>query len=247
MQYKLGKLPARKGAIKLELSNYLALPTLVLPKTFGHQKLVTDWAMLGNDQYGDCVWAGAGHETMLWNREAGKAVGITTANALADYAAVTGFKPDDPNTDQGTDMQVAASYRLKTGVVDSKGQRHKVGAYLAIKLGDETLLKQAMYIFGSVGIGIQFPSTAMDQFNADKPWSVVAKATIDGGHYIPGVGFDSKYVYVVSWGKCIKMTWGFFKKYADEAIVYLSEEFLTNGKSLEGFNLTQLQADLKAL
>jgi len=246
MQYKLGKLPARKGAIKFELAHYLNLPTLVLPKTFGHQKLENEWQMLGNDQYGDCVWAGAGHETMLWNLEAGKTVTITTANALSDYAKVTGFNPNDPNTDQGTDMQVAASYRLKTGVVDAQGQRHKVGAYLAIKLGDTTLLKQAMYLFGSVGIGIEFPQSAMDQFNAGKPWSVV-KSTVEGGHYIPAVGYDAKYIYVVTWGKCIKMTWGFFKKYADEAIVYLSEEMLKNGTSLEGFNLAQLQADLKAL
>lgn len=246
MQYKLGKLPARPGAVKLELANYLDTAVVTVPKTFGHQSLVKTWQMLGNDQYGDCVWAGAGHETMLWNEEAGKAIGITTANALSDYAKVTGFNPNDPNTDQGTDMQVAASYRLKTGVVDQTGQRHKVGAYLALKLGDVDLLKQAIYLFSGVGIGINFPNSAMDQFNAGKPWSVV-KSTIEGGHYIPAVGYDSKYIYIVTWGKCIKMTYGFFKKYCDEGIVYLSLEMLTNGISKEGFNVTQLQADQKAL
>jgi len=33
----------------------------------------------------------------------------------------------------------------------------------------------------------------------------------------------------------------------DEGVVYLSEEMLTGGKSLEGFNLAQLRADLAAI
>jgi hypothetical protein len=37
-------------------------------------------------------------------------------------------------------------------------------------------------------------------------------------------------------------------EYADEAVVYLSEEFLDgNGKTPDGFDLTALQNDLKAL
>jgi hypothetical protein len=35
---------------------------------------VAHWGMLGNDHYGDCVWAGAAHETMLWNKEAARNV-----------------------------------------------------------------------------------------------------------------------------------------------------------------------------
>lgn len=245
---KLGKLPARPDAVKFSLTQYFdAKKATAMPAAFGHEALEKNWQMLGNDQYGDCVWAGAAHETMLWNLEAGKTVGINTSNVLSDYAKVTGFNPNDPNTDQGTDMQAAASYRLKTGVVDMTNQRHKIGAYLAIALKNEALLKQSIFYFSGVGIGIQFPSSAMDQFNAGKPWSVVAGAKIEGGHYVPAVGYDAYYVYVITWGKVQKMSWSFFKKYADEAIVYLSPEMLKNGKSLEGFDLNQLQADLKAL
>lgn len=243
---KLGKLPARKGSIKLKLVDYLGtLPPP--PSRYSHTALETaPWDMLGNDTVGDCVLAGAGHETMLWNAEAKKIVTITTQNALSDYSAITGYNPNDPNTDQGTDVQVAASYRKKTGVIDSKGQRHRIGAYLAIT-PNKDLFKQAMYLFGTVGIGIEFPASAMTQFNQGKNWTIVSRSKIEGGHYIPAVGYDSRYVYIVTWGKLIKASWGFINKYCDEAVTYLSSEFLTNGVSLEGFNLNQLQTDLGEL
>lgn len=241
---KLGKRPARPGAIKFALKDYaVALP--VPPKTFGHQSLETSWGMLGNDQYGCCVFAGAGHETMLWNKEANKNVTFTDKEVLSDYSKVTGFNPNDPNTDQGTDMVVAASYRRKVGVI-GQGKRHKVAAYLNINLKDKTLLKQAVYLLSGVGIGIQFPSSAMTQFNNGKPWTVTT-SKIEGGHYINCVGYDAKYIYIVTWGKIQKMSYGFYQKYCDEAVAYLSPEFLLDDKSLEGFNLSQLQADLKAL
>ena len=244
--YRLGKTPARIDSIKLKLSTYATLPTP--PTKYGHEGLVNlPWQILGNDKYGDCVWAGADHETMLFNKEAGVDINFSDQTALSDYSACTGFNPNDPNTDQGTDMQVAASYRLKTGIVDSSGVRHKVGAYLAITPGNKEELKQAISTFSNVGIGIQFPASAMDQFNEGKNWTVVKNSQIEGGHYIPAVGYDSRYVYIVTWGKLIKASWGFIMKYCDEAVVYLSPEMLTGGVSLDGFNLTQLQTDLKEL
>jgi hypothetical protein len=147
---------------------------------------------------------------------------------------VTGFNPNDPNTDQGTDMQVAASYRRKTGALDAHGNRHKVIAYLALATGNSDQLALAMYLFGAAGIGIKFPNTAMDQFNAGKPWDVTKNAKIEGGHYIPGVGRDAKGNVVVV------MTPRFYTKYCDEVVVYVSEEALTtSGKTLEGFNLAR--------
>jgi hypothetical protein len=251
LQFKLGKTAARPGAVKFKLASYLIKPQLPTPpKVFGHQGLVgTKWQMLGNDKYGDCVWAGAAHETMLWNKEADRTVVFNNTSVLKDYSAVTGFNPNDPNTDQGTDMQVAASYRRKTGVLDEHNKRHKVIAYLGLKVGDPDQLALAIYLFGATGIGIKFPNTAMDQFNAGKPWDVAAGAKIEGGHYIPGVGRDVKGNFViVTWGKIQLMTPRFYKKYCDECVAYVSAEALTTGgKTLEGLNLAQLQSDLNAL
>ena len=245
---KLGKTAARAGAMTFKLSNYINKKVLPKPPAqFGHEGLIpATWGMLGNDRYGDCVFAGAAHETMLWNAEAGKKVAFTDNAVLSDYSAVTGFNPKKPNTDQGTDMVVAASYRRKTGIMDASGKRHRVSAYLSIKPGDLTEHYLAMYLFGAVGIGIEFPSSAMDQFNAGKPWDVVSRSKIEGGHYIPLVAKRAN-IECVTWGKLQPMTTAFFQKYNDESVAYVSAEALTNNKSPEGFDAAQLQADLAAL
>jgi hypothetical protein len=81
--------------------------------------------LLGNDRYGDCVFAGAAHETMMLAREAGNAVWFSDAGVPADYAAMTGFDLRNPQTDQGTGIQAAADYRRKTGIADACGKRHR--------------------------------------------------------------------------------------------------------------------------
>jgi hypothetical protein len=243
-QFKLGKKPARPDAVKLKMNNFinkkvvLKQMTLTHPKSFGNETLfpTSGWGMLGNDNYGDCVFAGAGHETMLWNKMGGRDVSFNDASVLSDYSAVTGFNPADPSTDQGTDMEQAAAYRRKVGVVDDKGTRHTIAAYLAIEPGNLEDHLIALYLFEAVGIGILFPSYAMDQFNSGKPWSYKRGGSIEGGHYIPLVGRRSTYTKLVTWGKCIPMTDAFFRHYNDESIAYVSWEMMNNNKSQEGFD-----------
>lgn len=247
--FKLGKNPARLDAVKIKLKNYLdttALPEI--PSSFGHEKLIENnsWGMLGNDQFGDCVWAGAAHETMLWNKEAGKVVDFSEQDVLSDYSVVTGFNPNDPTSDNGTDMQVAASYRKKKGIKAEDG-RHLISAYLALEVGNKLEHKTAIYLFNAVGIGIQFPDYAMEQFNSGQSWHLKSGGKIIGGHYVPAFGYSRSYIYVVSWGKIQKMTWGFFSKYNDESIVYLSKEMFSGNKTLGGFDYSTLESDLSKL
>lgn len=246
---KLGKTPARINSVHLKLSTYLDVPAVLpkVPETFGHEHLVTEWGMNGNDTVGCCVFAGAAHETELWNREAGRPVVVDTAATLADYSAVTGYDPSDPTTDQGTDMQVAASYRRRVGIVDSMGLRHRVAAYVALTQGDPDELASSAYVFGAVGVGLRMPGYAMDEFAAGKPWAVRhGNPKIEGGHYVPVVGRSGGNFHVVTWGKVQQMTEGFYRRYCDEAVVYFSTEFLTAGVSPEGFDRAGLLRDLNA-
>jgi hypothetical protein len=245
---KLGKTPARPGAVKLKFANYL--DTTVLPKpptTFGHERLVTQWGMLGNDNAGCCVWSGAGHEVMLWNREAGKSVNITTTSTLRNYSLVTGYDPNDPSTDQGTDMEEAAKYRRKTGLLDADGKRHKIGAYIALEPGNLTQLWYATYLFDGVGVGVEFPAQWMDAFNKGRAWGKVSRPKMEGGHYISAVARRNSRATIVSWGAAVPLTTGGYQQFNDETIAYLTEEKLVNGKSLEGFDINQLRADLTAI
>lgn len=247
---KLGKLPARINSVHLKLATYLDTASILprIPAAFGHENLVTDFEMLANNEVSDCVFAGAAHESMLWCREAGHTVTFSNDCVLSDYSKVTGYNPEDPSTDQGTDMQVAASYRRRIGVQDATGRRHKIGAYVALTPGDPDQLAAASYIFGAVGVGLRFPGYAMDEFEAGQPWAVrhgVPK--IEGGHYIPvcGRGANGNF-HAVTWGRVQEMTPGFYRRYCDEALVYFSTEFLTAGVSPEGFARDQLLTDLQA-
>jgi hypothetical protein len=256
--YKLGKRPAQYDRRDLQFAYYRVAALPPYPAQFGHEVQVdaNGWGMLGNGPddsvapgfqgAGDCVFAGADHETLLWTTEGGRPAKFTGANAIADYSAVTGYRPNIPFSDRGTQTRAALNYRRKTGILDADGIRHKIGAYLALEPGNIDHLLEALYLFGAVGIGLKFPNSAMDQFNSGQPWSVVPGAKAAGGHYVPLVAMRN-YLVCVTWSRLQMMTWQFYKEYCDEAWAILSPEMLTAGVSPEGFNLAQLQADLSAL
>jgi hypothetical protein len=251
---RLGKKPATHDAQDLLFTKYVDAAQLPpTPAEFGHEKLfpLKGWGMLGNDEWGDCAWAGPAHETMLLSTEGAHPAAFTTAGVLSDYAAGTGFDPkagppgSNP-TDQGSDVREVLSYRRKTGIVDAAQKRHKIGAFVKLEPKNLAQIYQAMYLFQTVGIGIEFPGSAMEQFHEGKPWSVVPGAQIEGGHYVCCVAKHQN-IDIVTWGALQQMTVEFFEQYCDEAWAYLSTEDLQKDTDPEGFNLSQLKHDLAAL
>ena len=251
-ELKLGKQAAAPRPNDFKFADFAATITLpTVPSRFGHGSAYSDWKMLGNDNYGDCVWAGAAHEHMLFNKVIHhKDVAFDDQSVLGDYSAATGFDPNDPSTDNGTDVHAALSYRRKTGVADAAGQRHMIGAYVALDPKDWSHLEQATYIFGVVGIGFEFPASAHDQFQQGQPWDVVPGAKIEGGHYVPTVGsmHAADQITVVTWGKRQVMTRRFYEQYNDESWAYITpEELRSDGTALHGFDVTKLNSYLSAL
>jgi hypothetical protein len=249
---KLGKQPAAPKPTDFKFSEFastIELPSV--PSRFGHGGAYPDWKMLGNDRYGDCVWAGAAHEHMLINKVVqGIDVLFEDSTVLADYAAATGFDPNDPSTDNGSDVHKALDYRRKVGIADSTGVRHKIGAYVSLDPKNWDHLEQAAYIFGAVGIGFEFPASAMDQFNAHEPWDYVPGSKVEGGHYVPTVGsMESKdQATAITWGRRQVFTTAFYEKYNDESWVYITTEELRNdGTGLHGFDIQKLNSYLAAL
>ena len=198
------------------------------------------WPMDGNDQYGDCVWAAIGHGEQLWSNNA---TVPTVQQLLAGYSAVTGFNPNDPNTDQGTVIADALAYWRKTGVAN-----RKVELYASINPQNANVLQQAVEFFGGLNVGIDFPASAMTQFNNNQPWTVVQGSPIEGGHCVLIVGYDANYLYVVTWGKVQKMAWSFWNKYGSEAWAIISRDWLdSTGKTPEGLDLYGLGQDFTSL
>ena len=249
--YKLGlKLAGPKP--KLLFGTYFKAPdSPPVPTRFGRPWLIKPgaWGTLGNDDVGDCVWAGAAHETMMFSADVGGSVDFNTAGVLSDYSAVTGYVVGDDATDQGTDMRDAAVYRQKTGIVDSSGQRHKVDVYADIRTADLNQLALATYLLGAVGVGVMFTDVAMAQFNNGDVWDIKSRmkeAKNLGGHYIPCIGRNSANNFLfVSWGRLQAATPAWVRHQMDSGIAYLSRERLSaQGLSPQGFNLAQLNDDL---
>ena len=249
MALKLGKRSARPDAIKLKFSRYFdaaSLPTP--PAAFGHYATFSQWGMFANDRYGDCVFAGAAHETMVFAAEGGATAAFTDAAVLSDYSAVTGFDAARPDSDQGTDMQAAASYRRKTGIVDAVGARHKIDCYVALEPGNVDQIALAAWLTGACGVGLQLTDDAEDAFDKGQPWTVRPNQRAIGGHYVPCVGRDpSGALLVVTWGRLQAVDPSYLRAYCDEAVAYLSLETLRDNLSPEGFDADALRADLAGI
>lgn len=248
-KHKLGKLPFTENPKDFKLEKFaVSLPPLP-KKPFGFANLYSDWGMLGNDTVGDCVFAGSDHETMLWNKLAKHPVSFTKSNALSDYSAVTGYNPNDPNTDTGTVVREAMNYRLKTGLIDSNNARHKIDAFVSIDPGDWETMIRCVWTFGVVGIGFAVPHSVWKQYNANQVWDVVTPdGGIDGGHYVPIVGYPAPgQASFITWGERQVMTKAFYEKYNDEAWVPLTKESLLPPSNVRHIDWNALNEDLKSL
>ncbi len=245
--YKFGYTPSHPDAVSLKFTDFVDLSKLPkIPTNFGHYQKVSQWDMLGNDQFGDCVFAGSAHRVMLWNAANNRAVKFSDTSVLSDYTAVTGFNPDDPNTDAGTDPASAAEYEKTVGLLDAAGNRHKIGAYLKLTTGNWDELLTGTYMFGSVGMAITVTDTMQRQFAAHKPWDN-SPGNTEGGHYINSVGLFDGLAQAVTWGSLQPFDRGFFEEHNVEMLAYVSTEYLTADKSPEGFDQAGLVAALKTV
>lgn len=251
MDLRLGKKAARH-AVSYRFADYFDVAALQTPPpVFGHYGLVDQFHMLGNADYGCCVWSGAAHEHMVWSRAGGRPrARFLTRNVLSDYSAATGFDPRRPETDEGTDVKEAASYRRKTGVLGADGSRHRIDAYVALRVGNLQQLLVATHIFGATGVGLQLNERALTQFDKKLPWVLGGgKSRRVGGHYVSCVGrVASGNLVVVTWGRTHEMTPEFYEEYSDEALAYVSLELLNDRNlSPQGYDAAALREQLARL
>lgn len=243
---KLGKLPAKHDKRTLKFAKYRTSSALTTKKAahWGHG---LPFAMLGNDQYGDCVEAAYAHMLQVWIDRAGGSFVPDSTSVLGAYTALTGFNPNNPNTDRGTDMLAAARYWRSNGM-----NGYEIDAFLEVNPLSTVDVQDSVAYYGGLNIGLQLPLSAQDQSSPQSTWTVStgpgSVAGSWGGHCVPVSGYDQKTIWVVTWGYIQAMTWDFFETYCDEAFVFLAHEWLENtGVSPSGLAWGQLQADLANL
>ncbi len=245
---KLGKHAPKFDSRTLQLGKYLTQQLPPPPAAVDYSKAVASWPMMGNDKYGDCTCAAAGHMIQEWTANNGNAVVLGDSVILAAYRHFAGN-----NADAGANMLDVLKYWRKTGIGGDK-----ISAFAALEPKNDVQAKDAVDLFGSCYIGVALPNFAVPP-NTDLltvPWVVPPTGPVgnaapnpQNGHCIPAVGYDERNLYVVTWGSVKSMSWQFYNAYMDEAYAVLSPDWIDKklGHAPSGLDLATLQKDLQTV
>ncbi len=247
MAYQLGKNRPVVDDRTLRFATYLkpALPSPPTAVEYGDK--VPAWPMYYNDQYGDCTCAAAGHMIQNWTANASTEVTVPDQSVLSFYEHFVGTPPPP---DAGCNMLQVLRYWRKAGV-----SAHKVLAFASIDLKNQVQAQNAVWLFGSIYIGVALPDFATQGDMLTVPWVVPPGGPVgnaapnpNNGHCIPAVAYDANNLWIVTWGELKSMSWDFYNAYADESFAVISQDFIeANGLNPAGFDLAALKTDLKQI
>ena len=204
--------------------------------------------MMGNDSYGDCTCAAAGHMIEEWTANTGTEKTLADTQILAAYNHFA-----KGNADAGANMLDVLNYWRKTGIGGDK-----ITAFVQLEPKNDNEARDAINIFGNCYIGVALPNFAVtpgSNFLAT-PWVLPPQGAVgnaapnaNNGHCIPAVAYDTRNLYVVTWGAIKSMSWQFYDAYMDEAFAVLSPDWISAkvGTSPSGFNMAALRQDLAAV
>jgi hypothetical protein len=160
------------------------------------------------------------------------------------YEKWDGYVPGNPSTDRGgIELDVLNDWQ-KQGFAGNT-----LLAFADPKAANLVEVRQSIALFGGVYIGLSLPLTAQTQ----DVWDVVprggakAKPGSWGGHCVFVAKYDQHSFTCITWGQLKVMTVAFWNKYCDEAHALLTQDWIGAKGSPSGFDLAQLQADLKAI
>jgi hypothetical protein len=161
------------------------------------------WGMDGNDKYGDCVLAAAAHMENIWTawNDSGNEVVMTTTQVLQAYSEITGFKIDDPSTDNGTDPAAMLSYWQTTGMPTGEGRR-KILGFVAVDHTNLNEVKLAIDWFGGVFTSWALPLSFQNATSWNLPPNLLGdnKPYSWGGHETIIGGYEGDTFKTVTWG-----------------------------------------------
>lgn len=219
------------------------------PPTTNYYGAVSQWGMLGNNQWGDCVFAANGHiveqQTALGK---GQELIVSLGQVLSEYAKVTGFNPSagppgSNPTDNGSTLQDGLGDLRANGLAGVK-----IAAFAQLDHTNMPEVLTGVAQMGVVNVGCVITQGAMDQFNAGQPWDGTGDSTELGGHCIIMVGYDLQYFYFITWGQLQRATYNWWNNYVQEAWAVVSEDWAkVGGNDPEGVNLYALGQEFAAL
>jgi hypothetical protein len=248
-RFKLGKHAPKFHAKTLFFHKYfVAVPPAPKVSYYDLRLRQSDWGMLGNDAVGDCAIAAPCHQIILSNSYTRATKNPTLNDTFRMYSDVSGYDPSqtDTNGNNSTDVGCAMTdvwdYLMKKGVI--------LG-WVSVNWNNLEHVRAAINIFGGLQRGVQLPQSAMDQYNSNQNWDVVADdGGILGGHAIFDTGYHPNPLFpTVTWGRALMKTLPWDLKYTDELYALIFKSWLTvkSQMSPSHLNFTALQNDLQAI
>lgn len=251
-QMKLGISEFKKDDRTLRLAKYLRAAQLPSPPASADwYKKVSQWPMMLNDKIGCCAISAPGHMDQLWSTADGATPVVPSDDQiLAEYSAVSGYDPKTGANDNGCAMLDVMNRWRQVGLFGKK-----IDAYAGLQLQNHAEVAFSIWGLGGINAGVQLPlawqnSTVWDvprhrlRFWQHYEWQPGSW----GGHDVPILGYDQQYLYAVSWGRVINVTWAAWDAYFVQALVALSNLWTgADGVAPSKLDVAALQADLAAI
>ena len=246
---KLGRLPAQIPAGLRELPYYAAGPLPKAPASVAVPS-VADWMLLGNgpdptctvapDGVGDCGPVGAIHYFMAAAADTGEQEAFPDANQVVDY-----YMQYTGGQDSGVVLSQFLAHARQNGFLG-----HTVTAYAPVAVHDVPTLTFAVDAYDAAYAGITVSQGMMDAAGGEGPWTWTLESLAGpelGGHCIILCGYDSNWLYGITWGQVIRIAYPAWHQMGDEAWAIITGEVDSAGTDGHGLNLAALQADLGKL
>lgn len=228
------------------LTRYQTTAPMAAPPHVDWFSRIKAWPMMANDTVGDCTCAAMGHVIEQWTAYTDAAPAIMSDAAVLDaYGAISGYRPGDPASDRGAACSDALRFWITSGLKTPDGGPDTLTGAAVIDPRDLAAVRGAIARFGNLYTGIALPLSAQNE----DIWATTQDAPGSwGGHCVPLVGYDAVGPVCVTWGGLKRMTWDWWRAYAEEAYALLSPDWIgAHGRDPAGLDWAQLAADMGKL
>jgi hypothetical protein len=164
---------------------------------------------------------------------------ISDDEVLNAYTKLTGWTKVAAH-DPGMDVVTGLNFAIQTGFAGHKlggfcrsiyvpgDGRWGIDKHAVARIG----LARLLCGFGGAALAIDSPYKAY--INPDGPWLAAdLDARIEGSHCIPIIGYDSSWIYCITWGQVVKMDWAFLASTSKELYFAYAQDWLTENGSAD--------------
>ena len=190
---KLGRLPAQIPAGLRDLTYYAAGPLPKAPASVA-VPAVADWGMDGNDQWGDCGVAAVAHAFQAAAADTHETETFPSADEVVSY-----YMQYTGDQDSGVILSQFLAYVRQHGFYG-----HTVPAYAPVTIHDVPTLQFVIDAYDFAYVGITVTQGMMDAAEGPGPWTWTLESLQGpevGGHCIILCGYDSMWLYGITWGR----------------------------------------------